>query len=138
MSYRKLEVWQLARDTSIHIHRMTLESLPALERFEVGSRIRRSSKSIRSNIVEGFGRRRYKMEFLRFLTYPHASCDKTIDHLETLHETGSLTDDGLYEQIHDGLNRLGAKLNQFIRSVEQRHESVSEDETGYGLGNLES
>ena len=85
MSYRTLEVWQLARDLSVEIHRMTLKSLPKLEMYEEASQIRRSAKSIRSNIVEGYGRRRYKLEFVRFLTYAHASCDETIDHLETLH-----------------------------------------------------
>ena len=48
-------------------------------------------KSIKSNIVEGYGRRRYKHDYVRFLTYSHAPCDETIGHLETLHETG-LTD----------------------------------------------
>jgi four helix bundle protein len=95
-------------------------------------------KSIRSNIVEGFGRRRYKMDFLRFLTYAHASCDETIDHLETLRETGSLTDKVLYERIHDELNTLGAKLNQFIQGVERHHQSVGEDLADYNLGGLES
>ena len=69
MSYRTLEIWQLARDLSVEIHRMTLGSLPKLEMYEEASQIRRSVKSIRSNIVEGYGRRRYKLEFIRFLTY---------------------------------------------------------------------
>jgi len=131
MSYRTLEIWQLARDLSIEIHRMTLESLPKLEMYEEASQIRRSVKSIRSNIVEGYGRRRYKSEFIRFLTYARASCDETIDHLETLHETGSLTDDALYERLHQRLNELGGKLNHFIESVELQHRSVREDSAEY-------
>ena len=130
MSYRTLEIWQLARDLSIEIHRMTLESLPRLEMYEEGSQIRRSVKS-RSNIVEGYGRRRYKLEFIRFLMYAHASCDETIGHLETLHETRSLADDALYEQLHQKLNQLGRKLNQFIRGVEVQHNSVREDSSEY-------
>ncbi len=69
MSYRDLEIWQLARDMSIEIHRMTMKVLPKFEMYEVGSQIRRSSKSIRSNIVEGYGRRRYKQDYIRFLCY---------------------------------------------------------------------
>jgi four helix bundle protein len=131
MSYRTLEIWQLARDLSIEIHRMTMESLPKLEMYEEGSQIRRSVKSIRSNIVEGYGRRRYKLEFIRFLTYAHASCDETIDHLETLYETGSLTDKAAYERLHQKVNKLGGKLNQFIQSVELQHRSVREDSAEY-------
>ena len=131
MSYRKLEIWELARDVSIGAHRMTIDLLPKFEMYEEGSQIRRSSKSIRSNIVEGYGRRRYKQDFIRFLTYAHASCDETIDHLETLQETGSLNDEPLFEQLHDQLDRLGGKLNQFIQSVESQHQSVREEEAQY-------
>ena len=59
MNYRDLEVWKIARELSIDIHKMTL-SLPKFEMYEEGSQIRRSSKSIRSTIVEGYGSRRYK------------------------------------------------------------------------------
>ena len=131
MSYRNLEVWKLAREISIEIHHMTLESLPRLEMYEEASQIRRSAKSIRSNIVEGYGRRRYKLEFVHFLTYAHASCDETIDHLETLHETGSLVNDTLYERLHQKLNQLGGKLNRFIQGVELEHRSVREDSAEY-------
>jgi four helix bundle protein len=131
MSYRTLEVWQLARDVSVRIHRMSLDSLPKLEMYEEGSQIRRSAKSIRSNIVEGYGRRRYKLEFVRFLTCAHASCDETIDHLETLRETGSLTDTALYERLRDELDQLGGKLNHFIQAVEKQHQSVREEEGQY-------
>ena len=131
MSYKKLEVWQLARDVSLGVHRMTIELLPKFEMYEEGSQIRRSSKSIRSSIVEGYGRRRYKQDFIRFLTYAHASCDETIDHLETLQETGSLKDESLFKQLHDQLDRLGGKLNLFIRSVESQHLSVREEGVQY-------
>lgn len=123
MSYKKLEIWQLARESTIAIHRMTLDALPKFEMYEEGSQIRRSIKSVRSNIVEGYGRRRYKQEFIKFLTYSHASCDETIDHLETLFETKSLNDGELYDRLHEQLDRLGGKLNTFIKSVESQHRS---------------
>ena len=74
-----------------------------------------------SSIVEGYGRRRYKQEFIRYLTYAQASCDETTDHLETLYETESLTDKGLFEELQDKLDHLGRKLNSFITSVENGH-----------------
>ena len=123
MSYRKLEIWQLARELVIDIHRMTLIQLPKFETFEEGSQIRRSMKSVKSTIVEGYGRRRYKQEFIRFLTFAIASNDETIDHLETLFETESLVDKDLYQSLHERLDILGKKLNQFIQSVEKGHMS---------------
>ncbi len=67
MSYRDLEIWKLARQVAIAVHRMTLQNLPKFEMYEEGSQIRRSAKSVAANIVEGYGRRRYKQEFIRFL-----------------------------------------------------------------------
>lgn len=55
MSYRNQEIWKLAREQSNEIHFMSL-NLPKFELYETGSQIRRSSKSVRSNIVEGYGR----------------------------------------------------------------------------------
>ncbi len=123
MSYRKLEVWQLAREIVIEIHKMSL-SLPKFEMFEEGQQIRRSSKSVKSTIVEGYGRRRYKNEYIKFLVYAHASNDETIDHLETLFETGSLTDEIVFNTIKNKLDLLGRKLNVFIQYVEKEHMSV--------------
>jgi four helix bundle protein len=123
MSYRNLEIWQLGRDLSVEIHRMTLAKLPKFEMSEEGSQIRRASKSIRSNIVEGYGRRRYKQEFVKFLIYAHSSCDETIDHLATVFETGSLTDEKLFRDLAAKLDMLGRKLSRFIDSVEAGHRS---------------
>jgi four helix bundle protein len=121
MSYKKLEIWELARELVVDIHRMTLVQLPKFEMFEEASQIRRSIKSVKSAIVEGYGRRRYKQEFIRFLAFAIASNDETIDHLETLFETGSLGEKDLYQSLHKRLNTLGKKLNQFIKSVEREH-----------------
>ena len=121
MNYKNLNIWQLARELVIDIHKMTLDKLPKFESFEEGSQIRRSIKSVKSSIVEGYGRRRYKQEFIRYLHFAIASNDETIDHLETLFETGSLTDKELYESIHKKIDILGKKLNLFIQSVEKGH-----------------
>ena len=121
MSYKNLEIWQLARDLVIDIHKMTLHQLPKFEMYEEGVQIRKSCKSVRSTIVEGYGRRRYKQEFIRFLIYAIGSNDETIDHLDTLFETESLTDKNLYQDLSDRSDKLGRKLNLFIQSVEKGH-----------------
>ena len=121
MSYKNLEIWQLARELVIDIHAMTLNKLPKFEMFEEGAQIRKSSKSVKSTIVEGYGRRRYKQEFIRFLTYAIGSNDETVDHLETLFETGSLTDEDLYKDLIERLDKLGKKLNLFTKSVSKSH-----------------
>ena len=120
MSYKNLEIWRLAREIVIDIHRMTLK-LPKIENYEEGQQIRRSSKTVKSCIVEGYGRRRYKADYIKFIIYSLSSNDETIDHLETLFETGSLTDLPLYNVIHQKLEILGRKLNNFLQAVERSH-----------------
>lgn len=121
MSYRNLEIWQLSREIVIEIHKMTITQLPKFEMFETASQIRRSSKSVKSNIVEGYGRRAYKQDYIRFLIFSLASNDESIDHLETLWETGSLTDKKTYDELHEKIDKLGKKMNRFISSVENQH-----------------
>ncbi len=118
MSYKNLEIWQLARELSILIHKMTLTELPKFEMYEEGNQIRRSSKSVRSNIVEGYGRRIYVNDYIKHLYYAQASNDETVDHLETIYETGSLEDKKLYLDMHEKLGTLGKKINKFIQAIE--------------------
>jgi len=121
MKYKDLEIWRLANEIVPQIHKMTLEDLPKLELYETGSQIRRSSKSVKSNIVEGFGRRKSKPDFIHFLTIALSSNDETIDHLETLYNTESLKNKGKFDDLHKQLTELGRKLNLFLLSVRKNH-----------------
>jgi four helix bundle protein len=118
MSYKNLEIWKLADELVVEIHEMTLTKLPKFEMFEEGTQIRRSSKSAKSTIVEGYGRKRYKAEFVKFLVYSLGSNDESIDHLENLFKTKSLKDEVLYNYLHAKLEILGKKLNLFIKGVD--------------------
>jgi four helix bundle protein len=104
---------------------MTMHHLPNFEFYEEGQQIRRSIKSVKSNIVEGYGRRRYKGEFLKFLTYALASNDETIDHLRNLMETQSLKNKELYTNLFLKLDKLGRKLNSMIKAIERNHNSYN-------------
>ena len=120
MSYKKLEIWVLANELVLEIHEMTL-SLPKFELYEEGSQIRKSSKNVKATIVEGYGRKIYKSEYLKFLVYSLASNDETRDHLENLYHTKSLQDAVLFKRVHDKIERLGKKIRNFYHSVEQNH-----------------
>jgi len=120
VSYKKLEIWSLSRELVIEVHNMTFQ-LPKFEQFEEAQQIRRSMKSVKSNIVEGYGRRRYKQDFIRFIIFSISSLDETIDHLETLVETGSLVDKVLSESLHKKMILLSKKMISFLRSVENHH-----------------
>lgn len=115
-SYRDLEIYNSALQLFFIVHPLSLK-LPKYEMYELGSQLRRSSDSITTNIVEGYGRKRYKADFLKFLVYAHASSDETISHLEKLNF--------LYPEIMSGNENLkqeyeglGRKILAFIRYVE--------------------
>jgi len=116
-SYRELEIYCLSYDLAIQVHKMSLR-LPKYELFEEGSQIRKSSKGITSCIVEGYGRRRYKAEFIKFLTYAHASCDETVVHLSFIRDTHEEIAQEELEQLLAAYLELGAKTNKFIRYVD--------------------
>jgi four helix bundle protein len=115
-NYKDLEIYQLSYDLAVKIHKMTLE-LPKYELYEEGSQIRRSSKSITSCIVEGYGRRKYKSDFTKFLIYAHASCDETILHLKFINDTHDLNNEKI-KYFLNAYDELGRKINRFIQYVE--------------------
>lgn len=119
-SYKDIEIYAIAKEFAVKVHKMTLENLPKFKMYEEGAQIRRSSKSVVSNIVEGFGRKSYKKEFIQFLTYALASCDETKAQLEMLNETGSL-DDKAYKELIQGYEKLGSKIFSFREAVIKKH-----------------
>ncbi|MCD9615118.1 four helix bundle protein [Chryseobacterium gleum] len=115
MSYRNLEIYKMAFDLFLKTHKAT-HLLPKYELFELGSQLRRSSDSIITNIVEGYGRSFYKNDYIRFLIYSHASNDETINHLEKiiiLYPDVSTT----FETLKNEYNILGGKINFYKKWV---------------------
>lgn len=117
-SYRELEVYKLSKSLAIRIHKMTM-LLPKFEMYEEGSQIRRSSKSVTSMIVEGYGRRRYKAEFIRYLIFSQSECDETILHLDFLYETESFKDQTVYNDLRNEYEGVSKRINKFIQWVEE-------------------
>jgi four helix bundle protein len=117
MSYKNLEIWKLANELVVEVHVMTLTQLPKFEMYETGSQIRRSSKSVKSNIVEGYGRRVYKQEYIHFLTIAIASNSETIDHLETLFSTDSSQDERVFKSLTAKYDLLGKMIYNYIASI---------------------
>jgi len=115
-SYKDLEVYKLSYELAVKIHKISLK-LPKYELYEEGSQIRRSSKGITSCIVEGYGRKKYKADFIKYLVYAHASCDETILHLNFINDTNEFDKNEL-NILLDNYDELGRKINRFIKYVE--------------------
>ena len=116
-SYKDLEIYQLSYELAVKVHNLTLR-LPKYEQYEEGSQVRKSSKGITSCIVEGYGRRKYKADFIKFLIYAHASCDETIVHLHFINDTHDLFKKKI-DFFLEGYDALGRKINKYIQYVEK-------------------
>jgi four helix bundle protein len=128
-SFRDLEIYKESKQLAIEVHRMSL-SLPKFEMFEEGGQVRRSSKSVTALIVEGYGRRRYKADFIKYLVYSQAECDETITHLDFLSETKSLSDKEWYAKHRQEYEILSKKINKFIQWVEDNWNDFPDKNTG--------
>ena len=121
-SFRDLEIYQSAYQLALKVHSMSLE-LPKYEMYEQGSQVRRSSKRIKDTIAEaclprqGYGRRRYKDEFIRFLIFAHSSCDEALSQLQMISDI-HFPDSPLTDFI-DNYETLSKTINRYIQYVEK-------------------
>jgi four helix bundle protein len=116
-SYQDLEIYRLSYELAVKVHRFTLR-LPKYEQYEEGSQVRKSYKGIPSCIVEGYGRKKYKADFIKFLIYSHASCDETIVHLNFIKDTHKV-DNKEINIFLEKYDELGRKINKFVQYVEK-------------------
>ena len=117
-TYRDLEIFKEAKRLAIRVHKISL-SLPKFELFEEASQIRRSSKAIASLIVEGYGRKRYKADFVKYLVDALADCDETILHLDFLFETASFKDESEYKLLQSQYETRCKRINAYLQWVEE-------------------
>lgn len=61
--YRDLKVYQLAYQLALEIHEIT-KSFPKEEKYSLTDQIRRSSRSIPTNLAEAWKKRRYEKAFI--------------------------------------------------------------------------
>ena len=114
-SYKDLDIYNLAFEYAKKVHELSMK-LPKFEMYEQGSQIRRSSKAIKDNIVEGYGRRIYKQDFIKFLTYSHASLLECLSQLEMIDQLYNIPE---LMELKENYEILGAKIYTFIKYVEK-------------------
>jgi four helix bundle protein len=113
--YKDLDIYNLAFKLAVKIYRLSLD-LSHPDKFETGSQIRRSSQSVKDNIVEGYGRRRYKADFIKFLVASHSSCLEATSQAEFLAEVKNSEQ---WQLVAEELNSIGIKIYNFIEYVDK-------------------
>jgi four helix bundle protein len=114
-TYKDLDIYNLALQLFLEVHPVSLK-LPRYELYELGSQLRRASDSVVTNIVEGYGRRKYKADYVRFLIFSHSSCLETINHLNKLATLypDFKTNFNIFEAEYE---KLGGKIYNYIRYI---------------------
>ena len=83
MHYTDLRIYDISLKLVGEVYQL-VEKIPFNWKIDEVDDIKRSSSSVPSNIVEGFGRRFYPRDFIRFLNLSLASSDETQTHLNKL------------------------------------------------------
>jgi len=79
-SFKDLEVYKEGYDLAIIVNR-EVNKLPIFEKNDLGSQLRRCSKSIPANIAEGWAKRRFPKEFKKYLDSSVGSCNEMEVHI---------------------------------------------------------
>jgi four helix bundle protein len=75
-SYKDLKVFQLSYSLAMEIFWIT-KKFPREELYSLTDQVRRSSRSISANLVEGWSKRYYENIFKRHIIDSMGSCDET-------------------------------------------------------------
>lgn len=108
-----LIVFQKAYQAALDVHRATL-AFPKHEQYELSSQLRRSSKGICANLIEGRGRQQgSNADFRRFVLIALGSTDETLLWLRFAKDLGYL-DAAQHEAFADRYVEIARMLNGLI------------------------
>ena len=106
-----LDVFNKAYEYSLVIHRISLV-FPKIEQYELGSQVRRATKSVAMNIAEGFGKREAVAEFKRYLKMALGSSSEVSIQLRYCKDLGYITIEQYaeYTQVYGDIATMLRKL----------------------------
>jgi len=117
-SVRELNVYRLAFDTAMEIYELS-RSFPKEEKYSLTDQIRRSSRSVCSNLAEAWRKRRYKAVFINKLLDAAQEAAETQTWLEFALACKYIEKekfdelDSKYEHIFAMLTTMGQKADSF-------------------------
>ncbi|MEW6557152.1 MAG: four helix bundle protein [Elusimicrobiota bacterium] len=113
-TYKDLKVYTLSYELAMEIFEIT-KKFPKEETYSLTDQIRRSSRSIPANIVEGWAKRKYKDVFLRHLNDAVGSCEEVKVWLNFSKDCKYISNE-IYENLTKKYNEVGAMLFALIKN----------------------
>ena len=115
--HRDLRVFQLAYDLAMRIFQES-RTFPKEERYSLTDQIRRSSRSVPSNIAEGLRKRRYPNMFVSKLADVDGEASETQVWLDFARDCGYLGAES-YKELTAGYEEVGKMLGAMIAHPEK-------------------
>jgi four helix bundle protein len=129
MNLDKLEVWVRAKDFALTVYNEVVPHLPADEKWNLTSQLKRAAQSVPANIAEGHGRFHF-LDNVRFCYYSRGSLTEVQSHISLAYELGYLPKE-IYERMTTYAESLGKQLNNYIAYLKRSKHGEKEFPTGY-------
>lgn len=107
-SFKDLEIYKESYALAVIVNKLCAK-LPLYEKNDLGSQMRRCSKSPPSNIAEGWAKRRFEKEFKVHLEHALGSCNEMEVHLSLARDLQYLDEKTCNELINRYI-ALGGKI----------------------------
>src|SRR3989344_9457403 len=115
-NYKDLDVYKRSYNLAVKIHKLAAQ-LPREYKFDLADQMRRASRSIPSNIAEGFGRRKSKKDTINHLKDSLGSNDEMIFNMEFMKDTDILKLENVKQYLEE-YTIVGKQLFRLIESLE--------------------
>lgn len=116
-SFKDLKVYKESYDLAIIVNKLC-RKLPIYEKNDLSSQLRRCSKSVPSNIAEGWAKRQFEKEFKVHLTRALGSCNEMEVHLNMARDL-----DFIEAQICNNLIKRYIGLGGMLVNLKERWKS---------------
>lgn len=110
-SFRDLDIYKDSYQLVLLIHKL-IKEIPSYEKYELGSQMRRASKSCPANIAEGWAKRRFEKEFKKHLDIALGSANEMEVHLSLAKDLDYLPNE-LCNELTIKYQQLGGKIVSF-------------------------
>ena len=121
---RNLKVYEIAYRLAIEVFNVT-KTFPKEETYSLVDQLRRSSRSVASNIREGYAKRRYEHVFVRHLNDALGSCEESRTWLEFGADAGYITKETCV-RLDEQYDELSAMLYRLMDTWHGIEEPVSD------------
>ena len=140
--FEDLECYKLALDVMSKIHDFA-KTLPPDEKFDLYTQIRRSAKSITSNIGEAYGRYHY-LDSLHYYSISRGELNEKLAHLINAHVLRYI-DQKEFENLYKLIRQTEQALNGFMAYVRRQRagskeygdKKIYEDQVDYDVSSDE-